>query len=173
MPKSKQQKKEILESLIEKLENSKAVTFFGFQGLKVKEIEELRKTCRENNLDYLVTKKTLLKIALDKLGVEISDPEVFAGEVAAVFSPDEVLGAKVVSKFAKSHEAVVLKGGILERKIIGQKDVMGLAKLPGKEELLAKMVGSIKAPVNGLVNVLAGNLRGLVQVLNAIKESKG
>ena len=63
-------------------------------------------------------------------------------------------------------------GGVLERKFLSQQEVVNLSKLPSKDELIAKVVGSIRAPLAGLVNVLQGNIRGLVQVLNQIKESK-
>ncbi|MBT4277304.1 50S ribosomal protein L10 [Candidatus Falkowbacteria bacterium] len=173
MPKTKQQKKEMLESLIKKLEDSKAAVFAGFQGLTVNETETLRKTCRENNLEYLVAKKTLLKIALEKSGLKAEDKEIFSNEVAVVLSyADEVTAAKIVAKFAKDHEVVTLKGGILESKIIDLNMVKKLVSIPSKEELLAKLVGSINAPVSGFVTVLKGNLRGLVQTLNAIKEQK-
>ncbi len=173
MAKTRQQKKEMLDSIIEKLEKSKAAVFVGFNGLTVNELEELRNICRENDLEYLATKKTLLKIALEKSNLPVKDQEILSNEVAVVFSyNDEVTAPKIVAKFAKSHEATTLKGGILENKIIDLSMVKKLVSIPGKEELLAKLVGSLNAPVSGFVTVLKGNLRGFVQVLNAIKKSK-
>ena len=173
MPKNKLQKKVMLDNIIEKLEKSKAAVFVGFNGLTVNEIEELRKTCRENDLEYLATKKTLLKIALEKSNLKVEDKEILSNEVAVVFSyGDEVTAPKVVAKFAKDHELATLKGGILEEKIIDLNMVKKLISIPGREELLAKVVGSLNAPVSGFVTVLKGNLRGLVQTLNAIKEQK-
>lgn len=173
MPKTKQQKKEMLKSLVEKLEKSKAAVFVGFQGLTVNDAEVLRNVCRENDLEYLVAKKTLLKIALEKLDLKVEDNEILSNEVAVVLSyGDEVTAPKVIAKFAKEHEAVILKGGILESKIIDLNMVKKLVSIPSKEELLAKVVGSLNAPISGFVTVLKGNLRGLVQVLNSIKEQK-
>ncbi len=173
MPKNKQQKKEILNSFLEKIKKAKSVVFVGFNGLTVNESEELRKLCRENDLEYMVAKKTLLKLALKELNINNNQEDVFSQEVAAIFSyKDEVMGAKIAAQFSKDHEALVLKGGILENKIIDLKMVKNLVNIPGKDELYAKIVGSINAPLSGLVNVLAGNLRNLIQVLTAIKEKK-
>ncbi len=173
MAKNKQQKEEILNGIIERLEKSSSAVFVGFNGLTVNEVEELRRVCRDNNLEYLTTKKTLLKIALEKGGLKIEDNEILSNEVAVVFSyGDEVTAPKVVAKFAKNHESAVLKGGILENKMIDLTMVNKLVSIPSREELLAKVVGSLNAPVSGLVTVLKGNLRGLVNALNAIKEQK-
>jgi len=85
---------------------------------------------------------------------------------------DEVSAARIVNNFSKTHEILQVFGGVLEGKFISVAMVKSLANLPSKQELLAKLVGSINAPVSGFVNVLAGNLRGLVGVLNNIAKSK-
>ncbi len=170
MPKTRQQKEEILNKVLENIKNSKSVVFANFEGLKVKEVEELRKKCKEAGVEYFVAKKTLLKKALEEEGYSDYD---LPGEVGSAFSmEDEVAAAKVLNDFAKDHEQLQFIAGILENNMIDAEGVKNLAKLPSKDELLAKMVGSLKAPVSGFVNVLSGNLRGLVQVLNAIKEQK-
>ena len=89
-----------------------------------------------------------------------------------VSTEDETTAARIVNNFAKSHELVKIFGGILEGKYINDDKVKNLANLPTRQELLAKFVGTINAPVSGFVNVLAGNLRNLVGVLNNIKEAK-
>ena len=85
---------------------------------------------------------------------------------------DEVTPARIVNTFAKTHEVVSIFGGLLEGKFIDSAMVKSLANLPSKTELLSRMVGSFNAPLSGLVNVLAGNLRGLARVLNAYKDKK-
>ena len=172
MAKTRQQKEQALKDLIDKLKKAKSLVFVNFSDLKVKEIEELRKNCRVENVGYLVAKKTLMKRAFKDAGLDI-DPKSFDKEVATVFGfEDEVAPARIIQEFAKEHEALVAFGGVLESKFVDQAKVVELSKLPSKDELLAKVVGSIKAPVSGFVNVLAGNLRNLVYVLNAVKESK-
>jgi len=172
MAKTRQQKEESINDLVSRLKDSKSVVFANFQGLKVKESEELRGLCRQQNIGYLATKKTLIKKALSNIGLEV-DTQVFPGAVAAVFGlEDEVAPAQLVSNFAKTHDIVTFYGGILEGKFIDGVKVGELAKLPSKQQLLGQLVGTLNAPISGFVNVLAGNLRGLVSVLNNIKEAK-
>ncbi len=173
MAKTKIQKQETVKSLEEGLKAAKAVVFANFQGLKVTEAEELRRECRKNNITVIAAKKTLVKRACETAGLKEVDPKVFAGGVATFMAlGDEVSAAKVVNTFSKTHEVVQLFGGILEGKFIDTAMVKNLAGLPSKQELLAKLVGTLNAPVSGFVNVLAGNLRGLVGVLNNIAKSK-
>lgn len=154
------------------IRTAKAVVFANFQGLKVSESEDLRRQCRAQAIGLVASKKTLLQRALAEIGFNL-ETKTYPGGVAAVCGQeDEVAPAQIVANFAKKHEVVTIFGGILEGKLIDAAKVKELALLPSKQELLAKLVGSINAPVSGLVNVLAGNLRGLVNVLNAIKENK-
>ena len=148
------------------------MVFSNFQGLKVSEAEELRKNCRKENVEVLAAKKTLLKRACDEAGLTGVDLSVFKGGVATFFGVDEVSPAKIVSTFAKTHEVLAVFGGLLEGNYIDVAGVKGLSTLPSKQELLAKLVGTLNGPVSGLVNVLAGNLRNLVGVLNNIQKTK-
>lgn len=173
MAKTRQQKEQVVKDLAEKLKKAKSLVFVNFAGLKVKETEKLRKNCRAENIDYVVAKKTLMKKAFKDAGITNIDPKSFAKEVAIALSyEDEVAPARILQNFAKEHEALVTFGGILEGQFVEQDKIIELAKLPTKSELKALVVGSIKAPISGLVNVLAGNLRNLVYGLNAIKDSK-
>lgn len=174
MPKTKEQKKEILQDLEDKLSRSKSVVFTGFNALEVKDNEELRQNLQANNSEYLVAKKTLLSLALkNSLKIEI-EAKHFAGKLATVFSyEDEVSGAKAIAQFSKGKEdKVYFLGGILEGKLISQDEVIALSKLPSQEELYAKLVGTLNAPISGFVNVLAGSLRSLLYTLKAIEEQK-
>lgn len=172
MPKTKQKKEQDIQALVESLKTAKSAVFANFQGLKVSESEELRGLCREQNIDYTATKKTLMKKALNDAGYDV-DIKAFQGGVAAVFGKeDEVAPAQVIANFAKDHEIVEIFGGILEGKFIDSAKVKELSKLPSKHQLLGQLVGTLNAPVSGFVNVLAGNMRGLVNVLNGIKEAK-
>jgi large subunit ribosomal protein L10 len=172
MAKTRQQKQDSLTMLASELSSAKGVVFANFQGLKVKESEELRKLCRAENIVYAATKKTLLARVLKDAGID-TDANSFSGGVAAVFAKsDEVSAARVVADFAKTHNVVTIFGGVLEGKFITDKSVKSLAKLPSKQQLLGQLVGTLNAPVSGFVNVLAGNLRGLVNVLNAVKDKQ-
>jgi len=173
MAKTRQQKEIALKDLSEKLGTAKSSVFVNFDGLKVKEIEELRKKCRGEKVDYIVAKKTLMKLGFKQAGINDVDPKTFSKGIATVLSyEDEVAPARIIQDYAKGHEALYAIGGILEGKFVGREKVIELAKLPSRLELVAKVVGSIKAPITGFVNVLSGNLRNLVYVLSAIKDNK-
>ena len=175
MPKNKDQKKEILSNLKEKIKNSKSMVFAGFNALGVKDNESLRDQLRNEKSEYYVAKKTLLNRALKDNSLDINVRD-FDGKVAAIFSyEDEVAPAKIIGNFRKDKEKenkIFFLGGILEGKLLSKEQVEALAKLPSKHELYAKMVGSLNAPISGFVNALAGNLRNLVNVLKAIEEKK-
>lgn len=172
MAKTKEQKKIHLDNLAKNIKDAKSVVFASVQGLNIKDTDELRKNCREQKLSYTVSKRTLLTKALQDLKLDV-DTKVFKGGVAVVCGEtDEVAPAQVLAKFAKTHTVMTLLGGLLEGKLVDTTMVLQLSALPSKQELLGKLVGSLNVPVSGFVNVLAGNLRGLVSVLNNIQKSK-
>lgn len=172
MPKSKIQKQEILRTLDEQMKRSKSVIFAGFNALGVQDNEELRGKLRAVGGEYYVAKKTLLKKVLKDHGVSEPGDDILSGKVATIFSfDDEVIAAKTVKDFRKNKEdKIFFLGGVMEGRLLSQNEAEALANVPGKQELYAKLVGSINAPVSGFVNVLAGNLRGFVNVLKAISE---
>ena len=174
MAKTKKQKEEILQKLNEKIKKAKSIVFAEFDGLGVKDNEKLRIKLKQENSEYYVAKKTLLNIALKEEKIKDLDVEKFNGRVATVFGyKDEVAPAKIVDEFKKTHEEKInFIGGVLENNYLSAEKIQKLAKLPSKEELYAKIVGSINAPISGFVNVLAGNMRNLVYVLKAIEEKK-
>ncbi|MFZ5982621.1 MAG: 50S ribosomal protein L10 [Patescibacteria group bacterium] len=169
---TKSQKEQLVKDLTSKLKNSKGVVFSDFTGLSVKNMTELRRALRAEGIEIQVLKKTLITLALKDAGIEL-DANKMEGQLAiAVSDQDEVATAKIIAKFAKASENLKIVGGLLGKEILSKEEVSDLAKLPSKEELLAKLVGTIKAPVSGFVNVMAGNLRGLVNVLKAISDKK-
>lgn len=169
---TKEQKKELVKKLAEKLKTSKAVVFSDYKGLSVKDMSKLRRELCSEGVDFQVLKKTLINIAIKDADLDV-DVRKMEGQIAlAISQGDEVAAAKIIAGLAKSNENIKIISGILGQEVISAEKVVALSKLPSKEELLAKLVGSINAPVSGFVNVLAGNLRGLVNVLNAINEVK-
>ncbi|MDO8667947.1 MAG: 50S ribosomal protein L10 [bacterium] len=176
MPKTREQKKVILDELVDKIAKAKSIIFTRYNGLTVKDNEELRGKLRQENNEYYVAKKTLFSLALKDKAIVGLDIRKFVGQVAAVLGySDEVSPAKIVGQFKKAKEKegkIEFIGGILEGKYLDAIEVANLAELPSKQELYAKIVGSINAPVSGLVNVLAGNFKKLVYALSAIKEKK-
>ncbi|PIT86565.1 MAG: 50S ribosomal protein L10 [Candidatus Magasanikbacteria bacterium CG10_big_fil_rev_8_21_14_0_10_43_6] len=172
MAKTKLQKEEAIQSLVSSLQSAKSAVFANFQGLTVQETEELRAQCREQEITCIATKKTLMTRALTDAGFDV-DAKAFNGAVAAFFgNTDEVAPAQIVANFAKTHEIVTIFGGVLEGSFIEAGKVHDLSKLPSKQQLLGQLVGTMQAPVSGFVRVLGGNLRGLVTVLDAVREQK-
>lgn len=172
MPKSKEQKKDFLDKLKDKLAKSKSTVFSSDTGLNVKTSEELRKELKKNGAEYLVAKKTLLKLATKDLG-ESEEVDNLKGSVGVVLSyEDEVAGPRVINKFAKDNETLELGGGVLEGNFIMPDMVKRLANLPTKEQLLANLVGSLRSPMTGMVGVLGGVQRNFVGVLSAIRDKK-
>jgi large subunit ribosomal protein L10 len=174
MSKTRAQKKVILEGLEEKAKKAKSVVFARFDKLLVKENEDLRHRLKAEGAEYYVAKKTLFNLAFKNNSQEV-DFKSMDGQVAAVFGyQDEATPAKIVDTFRKEMEEpkVFFLGGILENKFISKEMVESLAKLPSKKELYGKLVGSLNSPISGFVNVLAGNLRGLVTCLKAIGDKK-
>jgi len=170
---TKQQKEQIVKSLVEDIQNAKSFVISDYNGLTVNDTQELRQKAKDQGVKFQAVKKTLLNLALEQAKVEGIDPKQLEGSLSiALGLEDEVAPAKIVAEFAKEHEEVKILSGMLDSKLMSQEEVMALSKIPSKDELLAKVVGSINAPVSGFVNVLAGNLRGLVNVLNSIKDAK-
>lgn len=178
MPKSRQQKEETLKALVDGFSQAKSAVFVNFDKLTVADITDFRRRCRKQGLTYIVAKKTLLAKAIEQNKLGEVDVNQFKLGVGTVFGlTDEVAPAQVVAEFAKDHEAMSILGGVMMTNPDGQKyvnaeAVTALSKLPSKEILLGQLVRTIQGPISGFANVLAGNLRGLVQVMNAIKEQK-
>jgi large subunit ribosomal protein L10 len=173
MAKSKQSKEQVVQELIGKLKNAKSVAVTSYRGLDVNSTQALRAKCREENVDFVSVKRTLLDKAMVGAGIEGFSLDGYDGIVAVALSEiDEVAPSRIIFEFSKNHEALKLHNGLLEGFVIAEEKVMGLAQLPSKDQLLAKLVGSMKSPINGFAGVLSGTLRGFVQVLSQIKDQK-
>ncbi len=173
MAKTKQQKEQEVEQLVEKIKNSKGAAFVSYEGLTVGDTTDLRRKMRAEGITFTMIKKRLLKIVLEQAGIKNAVVDNHDKNVSvAISATDEVSPAKLIAEFAKDHEAVEFRGGILESVFIDDVQIKALSKLPSKDELLAKLVGSIASPMSGLVGVMSGNIRQFVGVLSAIKDQK-
>lgn len=167
MAKTRQQKQTDLDELLTKIKSSKSVVFSQYRGTTVKDMDKLRNTLRAEGVSTKVYKVTLLNKALSENQIQGSLD--FKEPVIAAFSEeDEVAPARLVKTVGKEVKTVGILSGVVDGKFANKEQVMALADLPSKLELRAKLVGTINAPVSGFVNVLAGNLRGLINVLNAM-----
>lgn len=158
--------------LKELLADSKCVVLVDFCGLTVAQDTELRRKMREAGIRYNVVKNTLLRIAAAEAGIEGLEPSLEKNTAIAVSQDDPVAVAKVVCEFAKANKVFEIKTGILDGKIINAETVKELAALPPKEVLVAKLLGSMNAPISGFVGVLQGTVRKVVYALDAVRQAK-
>ena len=151
---------------------SKGVILVDYCGLTVAEDTDLRRKMREAGVTYMVAKNTFVRIAAKEAGIEGLDSFLEHNTALAFSAEDPVAPAKILSEFAKDHKALEIKAGILDGAVIGLDEVKALADLPSREVLLAKLIGSMQAPISGLVTVLHGTLRNFVYVVDAVRQKK-
>lgn len=154
------------------LTSSKGVVLVDYCGLTVAEDTELRSKMREAGVKYMVAKNTFIRIAAQEAGIEGLDAYLEHNTAVAFSAEDPVAPAKILNDFSKDHKALEIKAGVLDGKVIGLDEVKTVAELPSREELLAKLVGSMQAPISGLVNVLQGTIRNFVYTLEAVRQKK-
>lgn len=164
------QKEKLVKDLTERIKASKSIVFADYSGVKASDINELKSRLKKEGTNLNVVKKKLVELSLKNANMEV-DVKSLAGQLAITISDnDEIVPARVLSKFAKENENLKILGGLLGNKLMSPQEIGDLAKLPSKEEMLAKLVGTLNAPLSGLVNVLSGTTRGFVNVLKAISE---
>ena len=165
-------KKLVVEEITSKIKASKAVVFVDYNKLTVAEVSELRNKCREAGCEYKVYKNTLVRKAFNELGYTQVD-ETLNGPTAIAFSADEVTAAKLMSKAAKDYDTkIVVKCGFVDNAYVDKKGVEALATVPSREELVAKMLGSMQAPLANFAGVLNNLVSGIVRVLARVAEQK-
>lgn len=166
------EKQAAVAKLKEKLSQAKGAVLADYRGITVVEDTALRHKLREAAVDYQVVKNTFTRIAAGELGLKELESYLAGPTALAVSYTDPVAPAKVLVDFAKEHKQFAIKAGLVEGRVIGLEDVKALANLPPREVLLAKMLGSMQAPLSGLANVLQGSIRNLVYTLDAVRQQK-
>ena len=167
---TKDQKNQRVSEIKSLLDDSKLTVIANYSGISVKQIQELRKTAKGNSTAIKVVKNRLVKIALSQSEkYKDSDTSALNSQLLYAFNAeDEVAPAQALYKFQKTNPELEFVGAYnAEGEFIGADDVNVLAKLPSKQELRGQLTGVFNAPLSGFVNVLSGNLRGLLNVLNA------
>jgi large subunit ribosomal protein L10 len=146
-------KKQIVAEIAEKFRASKSTVIVDYRGLNVAEITELRKQLREAGIEFKVYKNTLTRRALAEVGLEGLN-DVFTGPNAIAFSNEDVVApAKILSEFAKNHEALEIKAGVIEGNIATLEEINALAKLPSREGLLSMLLSVLQAPIRNFALV--------------------
>ena len=161
-----------VEILTEKMSKAKSIYFTDYLGLNVSEITKLRKEFFAKDVEFLVVKNTLLRIASENNKVSLSE-ELFSGSTAVAISYEEpVAAAKVIKDFNKDYDLPSVKGILFEGDYLPAIEFNKIANLPSKEESIARFAMMIKSPMQNLAMMLKSPMSDLVNVLNNIKENK-
>ena len=150
---NKEQKKNYISEMTASFENSEAVLVTHYQGLTVKQLDELRKQMREHGIQFKITKNRITKIALEKTKCkDLSD--LFKGPTAIALSEDAISSAKILTKFSKENKNLKILGGIMGKEILDVAAVANVATLPTLDEARAKIVGILRSPAQKIASIL-------------------
>ncbi len=145
-PETLKSKQALVDGLVETMKNSSELVIVEYRGLTVAEISELRKSLKEVGASFSVYKNTLVQRANDSLGHEELD-QYLSGSNAYVFSSDVTGAPKVLAKFAKKNEKLVIKAGLVEGRVVSAEEVKALANIPGREGLISMFLSCLQAPI--------------------------
>lgn len=174
MSNNREQKGVVVNEIKDRFERAGSVVLVDYRGINVEQVTELRRQFRKAGVEYVVLKNTLVKRALAELGMSGLD-DLLEGPSAFAFGfEDPVAPAKVLSEFITKtkSEHIKIKGGLVDGKPIDVAGVKALASLPSKEVLIARIMGSLNAPVTNFVGVLSATLRSLVYAIDAVRKQK-
>lgn len=167
---SRDKKQALVSELAELLSTSKLTAFAHYEGLSVADLQALRRAAREQGVTIKVVKNRLVRVALSQNeALKDADTSSLTGQLLyASSSEDEVVPAKVLATFAKTHDALQLAGAIsAEGTTMSADEVKALATLPSKNELIAQVLATLSSPVNDVISGLSGNLHGLLDGVSA------
>lgn len=167
MPLTRQQKEAMVADIEQRLKAQQSAVFVDFQGLKVSEVQAIKKTLKAQSIELKVYKKTLIARALKSVGIAVEVGQ-FTGSLGLVLDAANEIGApKFAVQVAKKFEALKILGGIFERKFATIADVKALALIPTRDELLGQLLGVLQGPSRGFAVALNEVVAGFVRALNA------
>ena len=161
-----------VEELTAALSNARAIYLADFTGLDVAKVTGLRNKLRDAEVGYQVVKNRLAKRAAAKAGISGLDEHLIGPTAIAFTNEDPIAPAKILQDFADEDDAFSIKLGFMDGQVLSPEEIKALSKLPSREELLGKVLGSVQSPMYGLAGVLNGLLRNLVGVIGAIEEKQ-
>lgn len=168
----KQEKVEIVADIREKFQRAGATFIVDYKGMKAVDMTEIRKGLRDASVDFKVVRNTLTRRAVSGTPLEsISEKLVGTSAIAFAYN-DAAAAAKLLTQYASERPSLKLVMGTLGHRQIGLEEIKGLAELPSRDVLLARLLGSMQSPVSGFVRVLAGVPQKFLYALNAIKDAK-
>jgi len=163
-----QQKSSVVQELEKQARECKGLIVTSFKGLKTVEFNEIRQKLRPLQCEYRVVKNSLTRLALKNAGMDALADALQGPTAVIIEKGDAVAATKVVFEFAKTHESVKVNGGYFEGKVLSHQELKAIASLPPRETLLAKLLGTLQAPMVNLVGVLQAPVRDLVNVLDQL-----
>ncbi len=168
------EKQALVAEMQEKLAGAKGAVLTNYRGLTVAQDTKLRRKLREAGVEYRVVKNTMTRIAATEAGIQGLDVYLEGPTAIAMSTTDPVAPAKVISDFVKENklQALEVKAGLVEGKVIDAAGVKALASLPPREVLLSQVLAGMQAPISGMVNVLQGTIRNFVYALDAVRRQK-
>ena len=171
MAKTRAEKEQSVHELKEKFERTESVVLTDYHGITVTQMQELKNDLKPMNAEFTVAKNTLLSRASKEAKKELPQ-EYLKGPTAILLSFDDPIEPiKKLAEFIKKYELPIIKSGLFEGKLLTKEGVVELSKITSKDKLYARVVGALNSAISSLVNVMSGNMRNLVYVLSAIKES--
>lgn len=168
----RQDKADAVVKLSEKFASAKSIFLTDYSGLTVEAMTNLRRNFRKSSVEYLVGKNTLVRLAAEKAGYQSLVPYLEGPTALAFGMKDAGAPAKVILDFLKTNPKPAIKAIIFEGQFFDAKQTEQISKLPGREEVLAQLLGTLNAPLYGLVNSLQGIVRNFVYALQAVAEKK-
>ena len=161
-----------VEAIATRIQSAQSMVLADFTGLTVLQMTEFRRTCRAQQVECRVVKNRLARIAADNADMAVMKDHL-NGPTAILFGPEsQVDPAKIVVDFAKDNEAMEIKGGFLDGAYLDKSQIVALSKTPSKDELIAKMMGSINSPLTGIAGTVNGVMGALARTIDAVAKQK-
>jgi large subunit ribosomal protein L10 len=154
------------------VEGASGIVLTDFTGLDVAAVSDLRRKCRAAGVQYRVVKNTLAKRAIADQGLDSLAGLLEGPNAWAIHRTDQVAAAKVLSVFAKDHQNLKIRGGFVDGRLISVQQIDALAKLPGREVLLAQVLAGMSGPMSGFAGVLSSLLRGFATAVDAYAKKR-
>jgi len=165
------EKQAMMREIVAALESSEYMFAFTYTGLNVPKLRELRAVLKDTDAKAKIVKNSMLRKALEQRGWKV--PDTLVGPTALVTGKGEITDVvKALTKFAKANEKTAIKGGTLSGNLLSNADIVALSNVPPREIMLGMFLGTLAAPMSGLVGVLSGKLRSLLYALKAVEEKK-
>jgi len=161
-----------VEAIAQRIQAAQSMVLADYSGLSVLQMTAFRRTCRAKAVDCRVVKNRLAKLAADNADLAIMKDHL-SGPIAIMFGPEsQVDPARICVEFAKDNEAMEIKGGFLDGEYLDKSQIVALSKILGKDELIAKMMGSINSPLRGLAVTMNGVVGALARAIDAVAKQK-